>query len=218
MRSVEMHSSKPVVPSFRVRGITREAFLLRGAMAAGAAFGAAAVGPYVSAALAQEQPPETGDVGILNFALTLELLEGAFYAAALEDVPDLSSEVRSLAEEIASNEEQHVDALTEAIEKMDAQPADAPEFDWGKSFKSESSFLKNAVFLEDTGVGAYNGSAPMFIDRELTAVAASIVQVEGRHAGLVRVAHGQEPTVSALDEPLDQGQVLRLVARFIQTP
>ena len=59
-----------------VHGISRGAFLLRATLAAGAVYGAGAVTPFVKQALAQEQ---MGDVDIVNYALTLELLEAAFY-------------------------------------------------------------------------------------------------------------------------------------------
>ena len=46
--------------------------ILKGALAAGAVYGAVMVGPFVRQALAMS---EGGDVDILNFALTLEYLE-----------------------------------------------------------------------------------------------------------------------------------------------
>jgi hypothetical protein len=51
-----------------VQGVTREAFIVRGAVTAGAVYGLGAVGPFVREALAQE---DGGDVDVLNFALTL---------------------------------------------------------------------------------------------------------------------------------------------------
>ena len=43
----------PELAAFEVHGMTRGSFILRGALASGAVYGAAAVAPFVSQALAQ---------------------------------------------------------------------------------------------------------------------------------------------------------------------
>ena len=117
------HTPAPELAAIDVKGVTRQAFLVRGVVAAGAVYGLGAVGPYVRQAIAQEGG---GDLEILNFALTLEYLEAAFYEQALERVSGLDGSVKSLATEIRDNENEHVTALTGTIKQLGGRPVMAP--------------------------------------------------------------------------------------------
>jgi rubrerythrin len=196
-----------------VHGTTRGAFLLRGALSAGALLGAGAVSPFVRDALAQESG---GDLQILNFALTLEYLESTFYERAVMKGKGLSSEARALAVEIRDNEQAHVDALRTAITGSGGKPVEAPEVGFGLAFTSEGKFLELAQALEDTGVSAYNGAAPSIKSIEILAAAGSIVQVEARHAALIRLMRGQLPAPDAFDKALEAQQVLAAVKPFMR--
>jgi rubrerythrin len=199
--------------AIEVRGTTRGAFLLRGALATGAMLGASAVSPFVRDALAQD---DGGDVGILNFALTLEYLEATFYERALMKGRGLSPDTRALALEIHENEKAHVDALRTAIKGSGGKPVDAPEVGFGLAFTSEARFLKLAQSLEDTGVSAYNGAAPSLRSAQLLGAAGGIVQVEARHASLIRLQGGLLPTPDAFDKALDRDTVAAAVKPFMR--
>src|SRR6059058_6203101 len=151
-----MHDPQPELANIEVHGTTRVQFLTRATLAAGAVYGAGAVTPFVREALAAAD-----DTDVLNFALTLEYLEAGFYAAALKQVGGMSSDTRKLARELADNEAAHVDALRTAIKGAGAMPVDKPKANFGNAFSSEATFLKTANTLEDTGVSAYNGAAPL---------------------------------------------------------
>jgi rubrerythrin len=199
----------PDLAAVEVHGMSRGAFIARGALATGALYGTTAVGSFVTQAFAQGG----GDVDILNFALTLEYLEAAFYSEALSKAR-LSSQVKKLAREIGDHEKQHVSALTAAVKKAGGTPVKAPQVAFPLS--DEASFLKLAETFEDTGVAAYDGAAPMIRSKEVLAAAGSIVQVEARHAAAIRFMKGDSPTRGAFDPTLKKGQVLKAVKPFIK--
>ena len=121
----------PELAAIEVHGMTRHAFMARSAIAAGTVYGLSTVGPFVRQAMAQEGG---GDVDILNFALTLEYLEAAFYAQALKQVSGLGGEAKKIATTLRDNEDQHVAALTSTIKDLGGKPVKAPGVDFGKAF------------------------------------------------------------------------------------
>jgi rubrerythrin len=192
-----------------IQGMSRGAFLVRGALATGAAYGAASITPWVTGALAQEGG---GDVDILNFALTLEYLEADFYKQAAK--LSLKGDYKAFAKDFGANEQAHVDALKATIKKLGGKPVSSPAFAFG--MKSQADFAKLAVTLEDTGVSAYNGAAPMIKSKEVLAAAGSIVQVEARHAAAMRYIGGMKPTKGPFDQPLGKAAVLKAVKPLIK--
>ena len=201
----------PELEAVEVHGMSRGAFLARGALATGALLGGSAVGPFVRRAVAQETG---GDVDVLNFALTLEHIEAAFYTRAITKGRNMSSDTMRLVREIRDNETAHVDAITQTIKGLGGMPAAAPKVGFGNVFTSEKTFLKLAQTLEDTGVSAYNGAAPSIRSGDVLAAAGSIVQVEARHAALIRLMRGETPAPAAFDPALDQQKVLDAVMPF----
>jgi len=211
-----MSSSKLVAPelaSIEIKGMTRHAFMMRSAVAAGSVYGLSTVGPFVSRAIAQEGG---GDVDILNFALTLEFLEAAFYDQAVKNTQGLGAEAKKLAETLRDNEQEHVDALTASIKDLGGKPVAAPGVNFGKSFANEKSFLKTAQTFEDLGVSAYNGAAPQIKSKEVLGAAGGIVQIEARHAAAIRFVRGQPITEGAFDKPLEMQAVLDAAMPFIK--
>ena len=199
----------PELAAVEVHGMTRSAFIVKGALATGAVYGASTVAPFVSQAFAQSGG---GDIEIVNFALTLEYLEADFYTQAQK--LGLSGDVAKLAKLIAGDETQHVDALIATVTKLGGTPAKKPTFSFPD--KDEKSFLKLAETLEDTGVSAYNGAAPAIQSKEVLGAAGSIVQVEARHAAAIRLQNKQSPSPEAFDKPLAKDAVLTAVKPFIK--
>jgi hypothetical protein len=203
----------PELGAVEIHGMTRQSFIMKGAVAAGAVYGLGAVQPFVQEALAQGGG---GDVSILNFALTLEYLESAFYDSALKQVSGLSGEAKTLATTLRENEHAHVQALTTAIKGLGGKPVKAPGVSFGNAFANQKSFLKLAQTFEDTGVSAYNGAGPAFKSKKLLAAAGSIVQVEARHAAAIRALNGKPVTDGGFDKSLSTQQVLTAVKPFVK--
>lgn len=203
----------PELAQIKVHGHTRSAFLVRASLTAGAVVGLGAVSPFTRAAIAQSGG---GDLDIANYALTLEYLEAAFYAQALKEVSGLSSDVKKLATELRDNEDEHVGALMAMISDAGGTPVEAPGVDFGDSFKDEATFLKTANVFEDLGVSAYNGAGPLIESVDILGAAGTIVQVEARHAALVRLERDKPPAPQAFDKASTMDEVLAAAKPFIK--
>jgi hypothetical protein len=201
--------ANPELAEFEVGGVTRASFILRGALAAGAVYGTAAVTPFVSNALGA-----TTDVDILNFALTLEYLETDFYAVKAKTV-GLTGKAAHYASNFAKDEAAHVKALTSAIKSAGGTPVPKPTFTFPVSNQSE--FLGLAYTVENLGVSAYNGAGPSLKSKALLGAAGSIVQVEARHAATIALLIGKSPTPSGgFDAPKNMAQVLAVAKPLIK--
>lgn len=203
--------SNPEIAAVEVHGVTRGSFILRGALAAGALYGASAVTPFVSQALAAGGG---GDAEILNFALTLEYLEAAFYNVKGKELA-LTGQAKSYSKMFGEQESSHVEALTTTIKQLGGTPVKSPRFVFPAG--NQAAFLALASTLENTGVGAYNGAAPSIQSKEVLAAAGSIVQIEARHAAAIDLLIGRSPTPSGgFDVPLTKAQVLVRIGPLVK--
>jgi len=154
-----------------------------------------------------------GDLGIVNYALTLEYLETAFYndvaKSGLFKGDDLA-----LIQAIAKTEQQHVDALTATAKKLGGPVAPEPKAEF--PLKDAKSVLMLAATVENLGAAAYLGQAAAIESPDVLAAALSIHSVEGRHAAVLNVLTGQEPTPDgAFAQGADMSTVLDAVQPFI---
>lgn len=160
------------------------------------------------------------DATILQYALTLEHLERAFYrdtlnqlgASAFESA-GYSDYVRYRFTEIANHEANHVNVLTSGLSAAGATPVKECSYNFGNL--TPASFIATSQVLEDIGTAAYLGAAPSVQSKAYLALAGSILVVEGRHsAWVLSAADNQDAFPRAYQAPLDFNQVFSLAAPF----
>jgi hypothetical protein len=154
-----------------------------------------------------------GDVGILNYALTLEYLETAFYADVVKSGLFKGSELATI-KKFGSEEAEHVSALTAAVKSLGGKPAPKPKTEF--PLKDAHSVLELAGTVENLGAAAYLGQAGNIESPEVLASALAIHSVEGRHASALNTLLGESITPDgAFAKPADAKTVLKSVEPFI---
>lgn len=154
-----------------------------------------------------------GDIGILNYALTLEYLETAFYADVIKSGLFKGAELATI-KKFGEEEAEHVSALTAAVKQLGGKPAPEPKTEF--PLKSAKSVLELAGTVENLGAAAYLGQAGNIESPEVLASALAIHSVEGRHASALNTLLGLSITPDgAFAKPADAKTVLKSVEPFI---
>ncbi len=162
-------------------GDTRAGFLRKAGVGVGAVVGGGAfLGALPSVAFGAGIP--ASDIAILNFALTLEYLESAFYAEAVAG-KKLSGETQRFAGVVANHENSHVLFLKKVL---GPKAVAKPKFDFKGTTMDMAKFQATADVLENTGVHAYLGQVGNIKSKAVLAGAGSILPVEARHAAWIR--------------------------------
>jgi rubrerythrin len=176
----------------------------RGALLGGtiAALGALAFPALATAQLAPR------DRSVLEYALSLEYLQDAFYTEA-ERLGALSGKVAEAARSLGRTERAHVQAFRALLGSR--APA-RPRFDFHGTTEDELAFLHAAVALEDLCVGAYAGQATRIHSPEILQAAVGIHSVEARHAAWLRRLLEIRPTEGSLDQPRGRRSVVGTIA------
>jgi hypothetical protein len=186
---------------------TRASFLRRGGAAVA---GGVLAGALPATAIAASLPK--GDLAILNYALTLEYLEAAFYAKAKSDGA-LKGQYANFADVVGQHEQAHVDALKKTL---GSKAVKRPSFDFKGTTADQSTFAQTAMTLEDTGVKAYQGAAPSIATPAVLKAAISIHPVEARHASWIASIIGggsgsPSPAPEAFNPAASMSEVLAAV-------
>jgi Ferritin-like domain len=168
-------------------GLDRGDFIKKGVLAGGGILaGGALFGPLLASAEAKISSKKSvkNDIKILNFALTLEFLEAAFYKQAVANQAyGNNPQLQRFAEVVASHEAKHVAFLKSAL---GSKAIKSPKFDFGMAVTDQATFAATSQVLEDTGVTAYLGQVAHVKQGAVLTAAGTIATVEARHASWIR--------------------------------
>ncbi|MDB5614460.1 MAG: Ferritin-like protein [Devosia sp.] len=154
----------------------------------------------------------------LNFALTLEYLESAFYkegnAAGI-----IPAQYKTVFRTIGQHEDAHVKLLKGVLGSA-AVAAPGVDFTAGGKyadvFTNFDTFLTLSQTFEDLGVAAYKGQAGNLMgSKEVLTVALQIHSVEARHASEVRRIGLKFGWDGAFDKPMSKKAVLAAATPFL---
>jgi len=189
----------------KVDPVTRSAFLKKAGIGVGAVAGGSALMGLVPSIASAAVP--ASDVAILNFALTLEYLEAAFYTEAVSKGA-LKGKAATFARIVANHERAHVAFLKKAL---GSAAVAQPKFNFKGTTANQAKFLGTAKVLEDTGVAAYLGQVGNIKTPAILGAAGSILPIEARHAGWVRDILNISGAPSAFEGAKTKGQILAAV-------
>jgi hypothetical protein len=165
----------------------------------------------------------SGDIGILNYAYSLEQLEAAFYMKVImSPYSGMSAMEKSLITDIRDHEIAHREFFKSALKSkaIAALEVDFSSIDFG----SRDSVLATAKAFEDLGVSAYNGAGSLLTTPDYLVLAGKIVSVEARHAAYIRdlvnagsFAGNDVVDANGLDMSRKPADVLKIAGKYIKT-
>jgi rubrerythrin len=205
--------------------LDRKRFLKMAGSAGAASFGAfvmAACGGSSKTASTAVAPAATsstasgdggGDVAILNYALTLEYIETAFYEKVVA-AELFSGKVGGLIKRFGRQEASHVAALKAAVSQLGGTPVTAPKSKFPITSATQVAGL--AYTVENLGAAAYLGQAANIQSPEVLASALAIHSVEARHAATLATLVKKPITPDgSFAKPADMSTVLAAVKPFL---
>lgn len=182
------------------------------AAATSAVLGLAQVGafpasPGLNIGLGRALAEGMGDLDVLNYALTLELFEAELYRV-LNSLNLLTGKEAAYVREFGAAEASHAETLTGVIRQLGGTPVQRPAGGYSlPQVTTRGQVLNILVTVEEVGVGAYQGAAELISSRDLLTAAGGIMQVEARHAAVIRFLATADPGNPAGENPQEAAAV-----------
>lgn len=158
----------------------------------------------------------SGDLEIVQYALTLEHLETDFYNAVIDAGVITDMALADTAKAIRDNEQQHVDVLTATVKQLGGKP-EKPRTNFDSVLEGGPDMvLETAATVENLGAAAYLGQAGRIESKDVLAAALSIHSVEARHAAALNTVVGRTIVPDgAFAKPASMDEVLADVKPFL---
>ncbi len=154
----------------------------------------------------------SGDLAVVNYALTLEYLESQFYAKVIKSGL-FSGQNLSIIKTFGAEEAEHVAALHKVAMSL-GKPAAKPVGKFPIHSAGQVTMLAGVV--ENLGAAAYLGQAGNIQSKEILAAALAIHSIEARHAATLNLVLKKSPTPDgAFAKPASMATVLAAVKPFI---
>ncbi|HEX3975646.1 MAG TPA: ferritin-like domain-containing protein [Solirubrobacteraceae bacterium] len=179
----------------------------------GAASNAAAgTSSGATSSMSNSAASSSGDLAIVNYALTLEYLESQFYDKVIKSGLFHGKDL-SVLKTFGAEEADHVQALKTVAGQLGTAAAEP----MGKfPIHSAAQVTALAATVENLGASAYLGQAPKIKSQEILAAALSIHSIEARHAATLNLLLKKSPTPDgAFAKPMSMAQILAVVKPFI---
>lgn len=168
--------------------------------------------PAASSSSSSSAAAGSGDLAIVNYALTLEYLESQFYAKVIKSGL-FSGQNLSILKTFGAEESEHVAALHKVASSM-GKAAAKPVGKFPIHSAAQVTMLAGVV--ENLGAAAYLGQAGNIASKEILAAALAIHSIEARHAATLNLVLKKSPTPDgAFAKPASMATVLAAVKPFI---
>ncbi|KAL9136053.1 MAG: hypothetical protein Q9175_002740 [Cornicularia normoerica] len=152
--------------------------------------------------------PIVDDSIILNFALTLEFLQRAFYERALAQFTQADFVAAGFEgpfytnlQAIYSDEQNHVAFFVLALLAAGIEPTNELKYEF--PYTDVASFVGLASVIEGVSVSAYVGALSSIEDADYLTAFGSILGVEARQSSYIRAGLGEAAFSNPFETPLD---------------